>query len=43
MSSKILVILLSVVQTVLGMEDQGMCPKNRSLFEIPGDAVLSGM
>ncbi|XP_043526865.1 protein bride of sevenless isoform X1 [Frieseomelitta varia] len=41
MSSMIWVIFLSVVQTILGMDDQGICPKNRSLFEIPGDAVLS--
>ncbi|CAD1480817.1 unnamed protein product [Heterotrigona itama] len=41
MLPKILVILLSVVQTILAMDDQAMCPKNRSLFEIPGDAVLS--
>ena len=42
MSSMIWLIFLSVVQTILGTEDQGLCPKNRSLFEIPGNAVLSG-
>ncbi|XP_017752795.1 PREDICTED: protein bride of sevenless isoform X2 [Eufriesea mexicana] len=39
--SRVLVILLAGVQTVLGMEDQNTCLKSKSLFEIPGDAVLS--
>lgn len=42
MLSNVLIIFLSIAQTILGMEDQNICPKNRSLFEIPGDAVLSG-
>lgn len=41
MLSNVLIIFLSIAQTILGMEDQNICPKNRSLFEIPGDAVLS--
>lgn len=42
MLPNVLIIFLSIAQTILGMEDQNICPKNRSLFEIPGDAVLSG-
>lgn len=45
-SSKFLVIFLTALRTVLGtkddLDDQSMCSRNRSLLEIPGDAVLSG-
>ncbi|XP_031773899.1 protein bride of sevenless isoform X2 [Apis florea] len=44
-SSKFLVIFLTALRTVLGtkddLDDQSMCSRNRSLLEIPGDAVLS--
>lgn len=40
--STVLVILLAGLQTALGIEDQNVCSRTKSLFEIPGDAVLSG-
>lgn len=45
-SSHFLVIFLAALRTALGtkddLEDPSTCSRNRSLFEIPGDAVLSG-
>ncbi|XP_076650778.1 G protein coupled receptor bride of sevenless isoform X2 [Halictus rubicundus] len=35
------VILAELLWMTLAIEEQNMCPRNRSLFEIPGDAVLS--
>ncbi|XP_043266137.1 protein bride of sevenless [Colletes gigas] len=35
------VILLSVLRFALSLEDRTTCAKNRSMIEIPGDAVLS--
>ncbi|XP_016912534.2 protein bride of sevenless isoform X2 [Apis cerana] len=44
-SSHFLVIFLAALRTALGtkddLEDPSTCSRNRSLFEIPGDAVLS--
>ncbi|KZC03736.1 PREDICTED: protein bride of sevenless [Dufourea novaeangliae] len=36
-----LLLYLNVLWLTMALEDQDVCPKNRSLFEIPGDAVLS--
>lgn len=36
------VAFLGLLQLATAIEDQAVCPKNRSVFEIPGDAVLSG-
>nr|XP_034179851.1 protein bride of sevenless isoform X2 [Osmia lignaria] len=35
------VAFLSLLHLAAAIEDQTVCPKNRSVFEIPGDAVLS--
>ncbi|XP_076295123.1 G protein coupled receptor bride of sevenless isoform X2 [Lasioglossum baleicum] len=35
------VILAELLWMTLAIEEQNMCPRNRSLYEIPGDAVLS--
>lgn len=45
-SFEFLVIFLAALRTVLGtkddLDDPNTCSRNKSLFEIPGDAVLSG-
>lgn len=33
--------LFGLLPVVLMLEDRDMCARNRSMFEIPGDAVLS--
>lgn len=37
---KVFIVLLAFLRMTLGAEDS-MCLKNRSLFHIPGEAVLS--
>ncbi|XP_076759115.1 G protein coupled receptor bride of sevenless isoform X2 [Xylocopa sonorina] len=38
---KFLITFVSFLWATMGMEDQSTCPKSKSLFEIPGDSVLS--
>ncbi|CAK9808146.1 Protein bride of sevenless [Anthophora quadrimaculata] len=38
---KIVVVLWGILRLTMGMEEQNICLKNRSLFEVPGEAVLT--